>query len=283
MKNTSETAKISLQEKLSLFHEQLIGKKVVVGFTGGLGSTVLMNLAFKTSSEVICCFVETRYTSPMDLKAVENEKYSEKSNPPIKIIECLDLSKNILILNPDDRDFFCKKSIADELEKQRIELNYDYVLDGISYENYHSFLDGKNPFEKNYRLIFGELGITSDDLIEIAEANSITHERPHEINLLTRFPIYHVPITEELLEIVSRSEKFITDLVGKDITIRLRVIKRNQVIIEIDRQFLSKLLDEKSRKQIIERLSNFGFNSICIDLAGYQKNNIYQTMKNFYY
>ena len=283
MKNSSETKKISLQEKLSLFHEQLIGKKVVVGFTGGLGSTVLMRLALITSVEVICYFIETKYTSPNDLKAVEKEKYSEKPNSLIKILERPDLGRDILILNPDDRDFFCKKAIVDELEKRRQELDFDYVLDGISHDNFFSFLHGKNPFNENYRLIFGEVGITYEDLIEIATLYSIPNNRSPEINLLSRFPNFHMPITEELLEIVSRAEKFITDLIGKEIVVRIRVIKRDQAIIEVDIKYISKILDDKSRKQIFERFSNFGFKSICIDLAGYQKNNIYQTMKNVLY
>jgi PP-loop superfamily ATP-utilizing enzyme len=240
-----------------------------------------MKLASQTSSEVMCIFVETKYTSPSDLKGVENEKYSEETNPPIKILERPDLSKNILILNPKDRDFFCKKSIADILEEQRISLDYDIILDGISSENYRTFLDGKNPFGENYRMIFGDLDINSDDLLNIAGNLSLNFTRSHEINLLTRFPIYDIPITEELLNIVSRSESFITDMVGKDVLVRLRVIKSNQVIIELDKKYLGKILDEKSRRQIYDRLSNFGFESICIDLAGYQKSNIYHTMQNF--
>lgn len=271
--NSSETFKISITEKVSSFYEILMNKKIIIGFTGGLGSTVLMKMAQKVCSEIVCIFVETKYTSPSDLKAVENVKYSEESKPPIKILEYPDLCKNILILNSKDRDFFCKKDITDILEKQRVEMGFDLVLDGINYDHFVLFFDKKNQFGDNYLMIFGELEVNSEELKIIAENNFISFKRNPEINLLSRFPFYNFPITSELLESVARSEKFIKELLKNDSAIsRIRVIRKDQAIVEVERKNLPKILDVKSRRLILERLESFGFKSVSINLSGYLRN-----------
>jgi len=271
--NSSEIFKISINEKVSSFYKELMNKKIIISFTGGLGSTVLMKLAQKVCSEIVCIFVETKYTSPSDLKAVENAKYSEEPKPPIKILEYPDLCKNILILNSKDRDFFCKKDITEILEEQRIEMGFDLVLDGINYEHFVSFFDKKNQFGNNYLMIFGELEISSEDLKTIAEDNSISFNRAPEINLLSRFPFDNFPITGELLESVARSEKYVKELLKNDKAItRIRVIRKDQAIVEVERKNLPKILDVKSRRSILERLESFGFKSVSISLSGYLRN-----------
>lgn len=271
--HSSEVFKISITEKISSVYEILMNKKIIIGFTGGLGSTVLMKMAQKVCSEIICVFVETKYTSPSDLKAVEDVKYSEDSKPAIKILEYPDLCKNILILNSEDRDFFCKKDITEILEEQRIEMGFDLVLDGINYEYYVSFFDKKNQFGENYLMIFGELEVKSKELRIIAEENLLNFKRNPEINLLSRFPFYNFPITSELLESVARSEKYVKDLLKNDKAItRIRVIRNDQAIVEVERKNLPKILDVKSRKLILERLESFGFKSVSINLSGYLRN-----------
>ena len=183
------------------------------------------------------------------------------------------MCKNILILNSKDRDFFCKKGIIDILEEQRVELGFDLVLDGINYEHFVSFFDKKNQFGDNYMMIFGDLEIQSEELNIIAEKNRITFKRNPEINLLSRFPFYNFPITSELLESVARSEKYIKDLLKNDKEItRIRVIKKDQAIVEVETKNLQKILDVKSRKLILERLESFGFKSVSINLSGYLRN-----------
>jgi uncharacterized protein len=272
--NSKELFKISVTEKVSSFQEILLNKKIIIGFTGGLGSTVLMKMAQKVCSEIVCIFIETKYTSPSDLKAVENVKYSEESKPPIKILEYPDLCKNILILNSKDRDFFCKKGITDILEEQRVELGFDLVLDGINYEHFVSYFDKKNQFGENYMMIFGDLEVSSEELKIIAKNNNlITFKRNPEINLLSRFPFYNFPITTELLESVARSEKFVKDLLKNEKAIsRIRVIRNDQAIVEVERKNLPKILDVKSRKLILERLESLGFESVSINLSGYLRN-----------
>lgn len=271
--HSSEIFKISITEKVSSVYEILMNKKIIIGFTGGLGSTVLMKMAQKVCSEIICVFVETKYTSPSDLKAVEDAKYSEDSKPVIKILEYPDLCKNILILNSEDRDFFCKKDITEILEEQRVEMGFDLVLDGINYEYYVSFFDKKNQFGENYLMIFGELEVKSKELRIIAEENLLNFKRSPEINLLSRFPFYNFPITSELLESVARSEKYVKDLIKNDQAItRIRVIRNDQAIVEVETKNLQKILDVKSRKLILERLESFGFKSVSINLSGYLRN-----------
>ncbi len=254
-----------MNERLQIFYEMIKDKKLIIGYTGGLNSTLLSKLASRVCSEIICVFIETRYTSPSDIIAIEKYKNSKESSHQIVCIEKFDLNENILMLNSDDRDFFCKKGIIDILSSYKEEKGFDLVLDGTAYNEENQF-----GFD-NCKSIFHELKLTGEDLQLIAEKNSIKKKRPSEINLLSRFG-YHIPITRELLAIIARSEKFIIDLTGIPF-VRLKIITPKHCIIASRKKDISKIVEEKNRKQITETLVNYGFQSIGLELLGYENNN----------
>jgi uncharacterized protein len=268
---TDEMAE-ELNGKLAQFYERIRGKKIIIGFTAGLKSYILVELARPVVAEMKCIFIETSYTSPQDLLYInEFMKSEENSDMETEIIQSLDLNQNILILNSDERDFFCKKGIADLLEEKRVSAKFDLILDGTDSKSYQEFWNGKQQFGENYFMI-GGLGITRDDIVYLSKKHGFKYKRHPEINLLSRFA-YKIPVTEELLKTVIELEKFIQDLTNISL-LRVRVLDKQHVIIEVRQKELSRLLDEKTRKKIFSKFNEKGFNSINIDLAGYRMNNL---------
>ncbi|MBN2156140.1 MAG: hypothetical protein JW776_08855 [Candidatus Lokiarchaeota archaeon] len=268
-----------LNQKLAIFYEKIRGKKILIGLTGGLKSYMLVELARPVVTEMKCMFVETSYTSPSDLEYVRNfKKNDDNAEIETDVIQKLDLNQNILILNSDERDFFCKKGIADILEKERSSNGYDVILDGTAGEQFQSFWNGKQKFGDNYLMIFGELGIFREDVVYLSKKHGFKFNRPPEINLLSRFA-YNIPITEDLLKLVVVMEGFLKNLTNNDL-VRVRILDKDHIIIETGQKELSRLLDEKTRKKIYNEFSDKGFSSINIDLAGYRRNNLFKASKN---
>lgn len=263
-----------MNQKLNAFYDTFRDKRVIVAFTGGLGSSILVKLISRVCSQIICVFVDTDYVSPSDRLYIEKLHEPDNFEFEVEVIKELGISSDILILNSTDRDFFCKKGIVDLMEKYRIANDFDCVADGTNYEHYKFFWSGRNRFGENYKMIFGELKINSHDLDLIVEKNELKIERAHEINLLSRF-VYNFPITKELLENVEKAEKFITENTNISL-VRVRVLDPVHALIEVPKNEISSILDEKIRRKIYEELENLGFKSVGIDLAGYRINNIFK-------
>lgn len=264
-----------MNDKLDKIFSKIRDKKVIIAFTGGLGSFVLLKLAQRVCSEIQCVFIDTNYISSNDRKSVEQYMQSDEIGSDIHIIVRPDLNKDILILNSADREFFCKKSIVELLDGFRKKINFDFVLDGTTLENYMLFWKGRNPFNasETYYMIYGDLKITRKDLILIAEKNGLLIKRYPETSLLSRFA-YNIPLTSDLMNFIVQSENYITEI-SKFPIIRLRIIDMNHVIIETEKKYISTLMSEEIRAQIFSKISEFGFKSISIDLAGYRCNNLY--------
>ena len=263
-----------LNEKLDAFYEVFRDKSVVIGYTGGLGSTVLMKLAQRVAKDLKCVFVETLYTSRNDKRAVENymQKDDLKEAGAITILVRPEINKDIMILNPEDRDFFCKKGISDALLDYCEKINFDFVADGTYLELFDKLWGGKDRLGDKYVMIFGDFKLKYDDLKLIAEKNNINFSRPPEINMLSRFA-YKIPITEALMESLKDAEDYIAEISGASV-IRARVLDPDHIVIECKRSDLPKLLNEENREKIYVRLKAIGFKSIAIDLAGYRPHNM---------
>ncbi len=269
----SEEMAEEVNRKLSDFYELIRGKRVLLGFTGGLKSMMMLELARPVVTAMKCLFVETSYTSPNDLQYVnEFEGSGDNTDIETEVIQNLELNQNILILNSDERDFFCKKGITEILEKRRIGGKFDLILDGTDVEQYQSFWNGKQQFGDNYHMVFGEIGISRSDIVHLSKSHGFKFKRHPEINLLSRFA-YNLPVTEELLNSVMEMEKFVKDMTNIRL-LRVRVLDTQHVIIEVRQKEIAKLLDEKTRKKIFAKFSEKGFSSINVDLAGYRRNNL---------
>jgi uncharacterized protein (TIGR00268 family) len=267
-----------LDQKLASFYEQIRGKNIIIALSGGLKSIMLVELSRPVVQKMKCIFVETAYTSPQDLLYVREFQNSEdNADIDAEIIQNFELNQNILVLNSEERDFFCKKGIADIiLEKQSSE-NYDFVLDGTDDEQFKSFWASKQQFGESYNMIFGGLGITREDILYLAKKHGFKLKKHPEINLLTRFT-HNLPITEELLKAVTEMEEFIKSLTNIHL-VRVRILDIDHVLIEVRMKSIGKLLDEKTRKKIYAKFSEYGFTSINVDLAGYRRNNLVITKK----
>lgn len=267
-----------LNQKLSKFYEQIRNKNIVIAFTGGLKSTMLVELARPVAHNMKCVFVETSYTSPQDLRYVNDfQKSADNAEIEIQIIQNLELNQNILVLNSDERDFFCKKGIADIIEESRNSSNSDIILDGTDFDQFQIFWGSKQQFGSLYNMIFGDLGITRDDILYLTKKHGFKIKKYPEINLITRFT-HNLPITAELLKSIIEMEQYVKDLTNIRF-VRVRILDSQRVVIEARQKELSKILDEKSRKKIFSKFSEYGFTSINVDLAGYRRNNLYISKK----
>jgi pyridinium-3,5-biscarboxylic acid mononucleotide sulfurtransferase len=262
-----------IDQKLASFYEQIRGKNILIAFTGGLKSTMLAELSRPVVQKMKCIFVETAYTSPQDLFYVnEFQKSEDNADVETEIIQDFELNQNILVLNSEERDFFCKKGIADLILEKQSEENYDIVLDGTDSEQFQSFWASKQQFGDLYNMIFGGLGISREDLLYLAKKHGFKLKKHPEINLITRFT-HNLPITGELLQAVVEMEQFIKDLINIHL-VRVRILDPDHIIIEVKMKAIGKLLDEKTRKKIFTKFSEYGFSSINVDLAGYRRNNL---------
>ena len=93
--------------------------------------------------------------------------------------------------------------------------------------------------------------------------------RPAAACLASRIP-YGVPLTADLLRRVERAEETLRALLPPESRIRVRTAG-SEGRIEVDPGLFPSILDEATRRAILDGLGAAGYERITLDLAGYRR------------
>ena len=93
--------------------------------------------------------------------------------------------------------------------------------------------------------------------------------RPAAACLASRIP-YGVPLTADLLRRVERAEETLRALLPPKSRIRVRTAG-SEGRIEVDPGLFPSILDEATRRAILDGLGAAGYERITLDLAGYRR------------
>lgn len=237
----------------------LLNQNIIVAFSGGVDSAVLLYLAKKYAKNVIAVFVKSEFQPQFEL--VDAYNICSQFGIELKVLTVDMLSNNQIISNPKDRCYYCKHTIMNCILD--FAKNYDnYVIaEGTNASDDVSDRPGyKALIQLGVQSPLRLLGITKTQIRQIAGENNISvANKPSYACLATRIPT-GTKITKEILVKTESSENVLFNLGFTDF--RIRYMDGN-ALLQLSRNDFDVLFEK--RETVFAALGKY-YNNVYLDL-----------------
>jgi uncharacterized protein len=256
-------------------------QRVLVAFSGGVDSSVLLKLAVDTlgKENVLAA------TAVGPLHPVWERKQSEDI---VKIIGARQIFANdpacqqeSFIKNTAQRCYFCKKAMMEQLLNLAEEHHIREIIAGENADDEFDYRPGSRAMaELGIHCPLKEARITKAEVRLLAKKWGLpNYDAPSSPCLATRIT-YGQPITSALLSQVEDAENYLRELGFKIIRVR---VHGSLARIEVGPEEISRFFKTELRRKVLTRFQELGFLYTSIDLAGYESgglNKLIQPTKN---
>lgn len=254
-------------------------QKVVIGFSGGIDSTLILKVAIDI-------------LGPANVWAVTGDS---ESLLPEELEFCRELGRKIGVLpshfmeiktnelsdpnykaNPIDRCFYCKSELFNRLQEIAKNVGALYILDGSNADDKGDYRPGRKA-AANLGVVspLAEAGITKAEIRELAKDYGLPNwDKPALACLSSRIP-YGSPVTVEKLNQIARAEQYLHSLGFT----QLRVRHHDKIArIELLKNQISRLYENGLADKVTTQLKEIGFTYVAVDLQGYRSGSMNETI-----
>ena len=240
---------------------------VLVAFSGGVDSTLLLKIARDVLNDKMMAVTATSPTYP---KKEENEARSIAKKLKVKhrFIKTHELDNEHFARNPSNRCYLCKKELFSQLKLIAQQNGYQHIIEASNRDDERDFRPGHQALkELEIRSPLREAGFTKKEIRQLSKKlNLPTFDKPSLACLASRFP-YGQEIDQKKLSMVEKAEAYLHTLNFK----QCRVRHHDSIArIEVDREDLERFFDRTVRDRVNKRFKKLGFSYITVDLEGYR-------------
>lgn len=240
-------------------------ENVVVAFSGGVDSTLLLKVAVDVLGVenvlAVTADSETYPTSELE----EAKMLAGLIGAAHLVIETSELNIPGYAENDQNRCYFCKNGLFEEVVPIMKQKGFKNVVYGLIADDMSEHRPGvRAAREHGVRGPLQEANLFKEEIRELSkQLNLPTWEKPSFACLSSRIA-YGEKITQEKLTKIDKSEAFL-----KGLGIRQVRVRTHQEIarIEVEPQDMQLVLTH--HKEIIENLQGFGYKYVTLDLQGY--------------
>jgi uncharacterized protein len=246
-------------------------RKLMVAFSGGVDSTLLLKMAQLALGKEV---VAVTATSP--IHSERETEYARKLADELGVAHILLRSEEMglpaFVANGPDRCYHCKKQLFRRIFEQAEQLGIAHVAHGANIDDLQDFRPGLQATrELGVAAPLVDAGFAKGHVRRLARELGLPNwNQPARACLASRIP-YGQEISEPVLEMVARAEEVLRNL-GFD---ACRVRHHGTVArIEIPLEDLRHILTEPLRRNIVERLRKVGYAHVALDLEGYRQGSL---------
>lgn len=233
--------------------------KCAIAFSGGVDSAYLLYAGKKYGADIQAYYVKTPFQP--DFEYADALALCDKLNVKLRTIEYDILSERVIADNPQDRCYYCKKTLFSQLKEQSRKDGYDLIIDGTNASDDADDRPGMKALEElAIRSPLRECGLTKDKIRELSkEAELFVWNKPAYACLATRIPT-GAQITKDLLNRIEHSEDILMSMGFSDF--RVRVFDNCARLQVKENQFVKAA---EQRKSISEKLKPY-FKTVFLDM-----------------
>ena len=254
--------------KLSTIIDVYVHEDVMIAFSGGVDSTLLLKLAVEASKKyythVYAITIQTALHPVME--ADKAKTIAEELGAIHKVIHVDELEGAGIENNPVNRCYLCKKYMFTQVKKLAHSLGVSTILEGTNADDLKQYRPGiKAIKELGLHSPLLEANMTKKEIRELASTYDLkAANKSSSPCLATRFP-YHTLLNYEEMRKVEKIEDYLRTYGFYNVRAR---IHNDLVRLEIDQDAFMKCMDY--RQEIVLFIKELGYDYVTLDLEGFR-------------
>jgi uncharacterized protein len=240
-------------------------ERVVVAFSGGVDSTLLLRVAHDLLGEQVLAVTAISPSLPAHERE-EAETLARQIGAPHVLLESDEMQDPRFVANEPNRCYYCKLRRFRQVAALARREGYRSVVDGSNADDVGDHRPGRKAAQElGIRSPLEEAGFTKADIRQASRLLGLpTWDKPAAACLASRIP-YGTPITAQTLSRIERAETVVRRLGLRQLRVRHHPpIAR----IELEPPDLATALAQ--REKIVEALTALGYGYVALDLAGFR-------------
>ncbi|MFH0991026.1 MAG: ATP-dependent sacrificial sulfur transferase LarE [bacterium] len=251
---------------------------VVVGFSGGIDSTLLIRIATETLGDRALAVIGRSETYPTR-EFEEAVPLAKSFGSRFQIVNTEEIDDLKFKENPPDRCYFCKTELFGKLTSIATTEKIPWIADGTIMDDLEDFRPGmRAKAEQGIRSPLLEAGFSKNDVRALARELGIPNwDKQSFACLASRFPYGH-GITKENLNKIDGAETFLRDNGFR--SFRVRHHDDRTARIELGKEDFNRIFDEAFRTQLLNHFKQLGFIYVTLDLQGYRTGSMNEVLSD---
>jgi uncharacterized protein len=241
---------------------------VVIGYSGGVDSTLLVKVAVDVLGRRALAMIGRSATYPTR-EFEEAVSIAERMGVRYVVVDTEETDVIKFQENPPDRCYYCKTELFGKLDELARSEGIAWIADGTIMDDVGDFRPGmRAKAERSVRSPLLEAGLTKLEVRELSRHLQLpTWDKPAFACLSSRFP-YGTGISKENLNRVDAAETLLRDLGFRHF--RVRFHDERTARIEVGPEEIRRVVEDGTRDRIVRFLKELGFTYVALDLQGYR-------------